>query len=89
MSGIDSDVELYRYMPTKTWPSILGYLEPLPVKKYICACEGQYSREAFDRDTGQMTFMRDYNMSDYRAQIELYGTVDLSNAILSDRQLSI
>lgn len=31
-----------------------------------------------------MTFMRDYNMSDYRAQIELYGTVDLSNAMLND-----
>lgn len=85
MSGIDSDVELYRYMPTKTWPSILGYLGTFACKKNTFApAEGQYSREAFDRDTGQMTFMRDYNMSDYRAQIELYGTVDMSNAVLSD-----
>lgn len=85
MSGIDSDIELYKYMPAKTWPSILGYLGTFACKKNtFVPVEGQYSREAFDRDTGQMTFSREYNMSDYRAQIELYGTVDLSNAAISD-----
>lgn len=85
MSGIDSHVELYRYMPLRTWPSILGYLGTYAYKKNtFVPAEGQYSREAFDRETGQMTFLRNYNMNDYRTQIDLYGTIDISDTVISD-----
>lgn len=84
MSGIDSDIRLYRYLPMKVWPSLLGYLGTYAYKKntYL-PVEGQYSREAFDAETGQMVFQRDYYMDDYKDQIELYGTVDLTDAIIS------
>lgn len=85
MSGIDSNIELYKYIPAKAWSSILGYLGTYAYKKNTFEpVGGQYSREAFDEATGQMIFSRNYNMSDYRSNIGLYGTLDLLNVTISD-----
>lgn len=63
MSGIDDNIEMYKYIPVKKWHAVFGYLFTYATDKnaYVPA-SGQYSRDAFDPKTGQMTFVRDYNM---------------------------
>lgn len=81
MTGIDSNIEMYKYMPMEVWPSILGNLgKHAYAKNTFQPAEGQYSREAFDSQTGQMVFTRNYNMSEHRENIE--------KNYFSDRHLS-
>jgi hypothetical protein len=81
MSGIDNDIEMYKYLPVRTWGSLLGYMYSYAYKKNtFTAATGQYSREAFDPITAQMTYPRNYIMSDYRSKVDDYGSFDVSNA---------
>lgn len=86
MSGIDDNIEMYQYIPVSQWPTILGSLFAYASTKnaYTPASE-QYSREAFDPETGQMTYPRDYNME---WSAEEYGTVDISNVSISDESIA-
>lgn len=84
MSGIDDNFEMYKYVPQKVWPSILGYIFEFAYKKNTFLPQtGQYSREAFN-ENGQMIFLRDYIMSDYRNDISTYGSVSVENAVIGD-----
>lgn len=81
MTGIDSHMEMYRYVPIEVWPSILGNLGQYAyTKNTFQPASGQYSRQAFDTQTGQMIFPREYNMSEYRENIVM---VDFSGLNLS------
>lgn len=84
MSGVDNNFEMYKYVPPKVWPSMLGYIFNFAYKKNTFVPQtGQYSREAFN-ENGQMTFPRDYIMSDYRNNISAYGAVSVKNAVIGD-----
>lgn len=88
MSAIDSNLEMYQYIPLKSWPSILGYLGTYAYKKNTFEpAEGQYSRSAFDSETGQMIFTRDYIADDYRDKPEPRDTVDLNDIVISDKTI--
>ena len=77
MSGFDSNLELYRYLPLRLWPKVLGYQYTFAAKKNQATTKtGQYSREAFDEQTGQMTYPRDYFMRDYETS-GLYPKVSI------------
>lgn len=87
MGGIDDNIEIYKYMPIRKWPTFLGYL--LTFAEYKNSINGpitgQYSRSAFDPETAQMTFVRDYTME---WSEEAYGTVDISNISISDDSIA-
>ena len=80
MSGIDTELEIYKYIPINNYHSLLGYLFTFAHKKnsYKKAV-GQYSRDAFDKKSGQMTWPRHYAMSDYKKRIKTYGTINLKD----------
>lgn len=85
MSGIDDNISMYRYIPIDKWSIFLGYLFTYAnTKNAYQPVTGQYSRDAFDSATGQMTFIRDYTM-EYDA--EQYGTVDISNVTISSQSI--
>lgn len=84
MSGVDNNIEMYKYVPKKVWTSMLGYIFNFAYKKNTFVPQtGQYSREAFN-ENGQMTYPRDYIMSDYRNNIKAYGTVSAENTEIGD-----
>ena len=87
MSGIDDNIEMYKYIPARKWCTILGYLFTYAENKNAphTSASGQYSREAFDPKTGQMTFERNYNMEWSK---EMYGTLDISDVMISDESIS-
>lgn len=86
MTGIDSDIKMYRYVPIDKWDDIIAYLPKYAeTKNSYVDVTGQYSREAFDSETGQMIIPRDYNM-EWNA--ETYGTIDLTNVSISDNAIS-
>lgn len=88
MSAIDSNLEMYRYIPLKSWPSVLGYLGTYAHKKNtFTPAEGQYSRSAFDPETGQMIFPREYIATDYRNQPGAQNTVNLADAAISTQTI--
>ncbi len=82
MTGIDSNIEMYTYIPPRKWETFIGYLFSFASTKNLYqGASGIYSREAFDSKTGQMTMVRDYNMEYTK---EAYGVIDLSNVYISD-----
>lgn len=85
MTGIDSDVALYQYMPVRVWPSILGNLGMYAYQKNTFeSAEGVYSRESFDTQTGQMVLLRDDIFDEYHANIYDFGTMDFFDWYVSD-----
>lgn len=84
MSGIDSKIEMYKYIPLKNWPEIVGYLPEYYAKKssppYM---EGAYCRKAFN-ENAQMIFERTPSLSDYEENIAAYGTVEIDNIEIPD-----
>lgn len=86
MSGIDDNIEMYKFIPMREWRTFLGYLFTYAGKKNTFEpASGQYSRDAFDPKTGQMTMARDYNME---WSAETYGTVDISDVTISDESIA-
>lgn len=86
MSGIDDNIEMYKYIPVREWRTFFGYLFTYAGKKNtFVPASGQYSRDAFDPETGQMTMARDYNME---WSAEIYGTVDISDVTISDESIA-
>lgn len=59
MLGIDSRIEMYRYVPVSQWRSILGYLFKHAAKKVSFEEPGGlYARDAFSEDGNQLMFDR-------------------------------
>ncbi|SES37948.1 hypothetical protein SAMN04487884_13526 [Butyrivibrio fibrisolvens] len=59
MTGVDDHIEIYAHVPVDKWPSIIGYLfEFAEMKNSAQYVGGNYSRAAFDSETGQMTLNR-------------------------------
>ena len=84
MTGIDSTVEMYRYIPLRNWREIIGYLPEYYRKKATFShAQGTYSRESFD-EKGHMVLERDFIL-DYNE--ETYGSVDLSNVDISEKSI--
>ncbi len=89
MSGIDSDIEMYRYLPIRTWPAFWGYLFSYAEKKntYVPSDTGFYRRTVFDGETGQMTAVREDTLEDYFGSEDTYGHVDIRNAVVSEESI--
>lgn len=87
MSGIDSKLEMYRYIPCRFWPSILGYLPEYAEKKneYIPIPSGCYTRTAFDK-SGQMIYVRDGELRNYNEKD--FGRVKIENAEISGESIA-
>ena len=87
MTGIDDDIELYKYIPARKWPSFLGYIFTYAtMKNYYQPPTGIYSREAFDEETTQLVMQRDEKM-DYEAMKDKFEVIDLHDAVISDRSI--
>lgn len=81
MSGIDDNIDMYKHIPMNHWKDFIGYMFKYAAEKnaYVGA-SGNYSREAFSGEDGQMTWLRDYAMSDYFDNVSTYGTISVLNA---------
>lgn len=80
MSGIDDNIDMYKHIPVDRWKDFVGYLFKYAVEKNTYAgASGNYSREAFSDEDGQMTWVRDYAMSDYFDNVETYGEITILN----------
>lgn len=87
MTGIDNDIELYKYIPARKWPSFLGYIFTYAtMKNYYQPPTGIYSREAFDEETTQLVMERKEKM-DYEAVKDKFERIDLHDAVISDRSI--
>lgn len=84
MSGIDSKIEMYRYIPLDKWPEIIGYLPEFCKKKaqYVPS-EGTYSRSSFD-ENAHMILQREFIFTYYEAQVETYGRLTLENVQIAE-----
>lgn len=82
MSGIDDNVAMYKYIPAKELPSILGYVFTYASKKREAKEQtGIYSREAFDPISTQLTMSINENL-DFDPEIN--GTFSLTADISED-----
>lgn len=82
MSGIDSDVGMYRFLPVSKIPSFLGYLPTFAEKKNSFEpVSGVYSRESFDNETGRMTLYREGPMEYVPGY---HAVIDVSNAVIAE-----
>ncbi len=76
MTGVDDNIDMYKHIPVKFWPEFVGYMFRYAEKKNtFTAAGGNYSRDAFDAVSGQMTWPRPYAMSDYFDNVGTYGHV--------------
>lgn len=81
MSGIDDNIDMYKHIPMNHWKDFIGYMFKYGAEKNAYAgASGNYSREAFSSEDGQMTWLRDYAMSDYFDNVSTYGTISVLNA---------
>lgn len=87
MTGIDDDIQMYRYIPLRIWPQIIGYLYDYAKLKIRVSRQppqtGIYSREAFDSDTGQMIMDRDFIVHDYSHNMDTYGRIIIKDSDIS------
>ena len=75
MSGIDSKIEMYKCIPLRNWPEIIGYLPTYYTKKAIEPFAKEiYSRSAFD-ENAQMIYKRGPGITNYEENISSYGAV--------------
>lgn len=80
MTGIDGNIDMYKHIPVNHWKDFIGYLFKYAAQKNEYAeASGNYSREAFSKEDAQMTWLRDYAMSDYFDNIGTYGTISVVN----------
>lgn len=77
MSGIDNNIDMYKHIPIKYWKAFIGYLfKYASDKNSYGGAGGLYSREAFS-ENGQMTWLRDYALTDYSEKVDLYEDVNV------------
>lgn len=89
MSAIDHRIDMYRQIPLKNYPEVLGYLFTYAEQKrvYPKNAAGVYSRAAFN-EKGQMIYNREkYVIEDYKNNIDIYGAVNLSGISISQSSI--
>ena len=89
MSAIDHRIDMYRQIPLKNYPEVLGYLFTYAEQKrmYLKNAAGVYSRAAFN-EKGQMIYNREkYVIEDYENNIDIYGAVNLSGISISQSSI--
>ena len=86
MSGIDDDIELYRYVPVKNWPQILGYLlDYAEDKKEHEQNPGEdHHHTLFDADGRMIQERPSCIMGDFVEGESYYNPVDLTGVTISD-----
>ena len=87
MSGIDNHIDLYRYIPPKVWPQILGYVFHYANKKISYKLDAKgYSRKWFDSNTGQMIYPRKgyFHIATYRSKLDSYGNFNVKDIVISN-----
>jgi len=85
MSGIDGDIEMYKYIPVRKWPSVFGYLLTYADKKCNYEPEyGQYSRVVFDENDFQMINLREGELI---YDFNRFSGIDISNVTISDKSI--
>ena len=78
MTGIDNNIDMYKHIPINHWKDFIGYIFKYAAdKNAYTSSSGNYSREAFNPKTGQMTWPRYYAMSDYFNNISTYGQISI------------
>lgn len=84
MSGIDSKIEMYRYIPLKKWPEVIVYLPEFCKKKaQYTAAEGTYSRSSFD-EKSHMILQREFVFTYYEERVETFGRLTLNNVSIAE-----
>lgn len=86
MSGIDGRIDLYRYIPIRNWPQILGYLPTYVSKKaeYRANPGEDVHHTLFDAQ-GRLIESRPGNvMGEYNESNDAWNPVDLSDAVISE-----
>lgn len=86
MSGIDGRLDMYRWIPARNWPQILGYLPTYIQKKSeYRANPGEDVRHTLFDAQGRLIESRPANvMGDYNEENEAWNPVDLSDAVISE-----
>ena len=85
MSGIDGRIDMYRYIPLRNWPQVIGYLPDFLVKKiqYTKAPGEDVHHTLFDAE-GRLTQKRDeWIAGDYFENEAVQNPVDLSDKEIS------
>ena len=78
MSGIDDNIDLYKHIPFSHWKDFIGYLFKYGADKNAYeGSSGNYSREAFSEENAQMTWVRDYALSDYYEKADSYSSISV------------
>ncbi len=90
MSGIDDDIELYRYVPLRNWSQILGYLgDYAKDKKEHEQNPGEdHHHTLFDADGRMIQERPSCIMGDFVEGESYYNPVDLSGVTISDETVS-
>lgn len=85
MSGIDDDLPLYRFVPLRQWPSVLGYLFPYAAKKAEYAkTPGEDIHHTLFDENGRLTQDRPESLLlDYAENPKAHNPVDLAGRHVS------
>lgn len=85
MSGIDSQLEMYKYVPATKYKDVLGYLFTYANKKKTYAgSEGVYSRSSFD-ENGNMTLYKNSKVVGKWNSIQT--VTDVKDAVISEESI--
>lgn len=88
MSGFDNRLDMYRYLPAKHYPKLLGYLgENFKKKLNYTPATAPYSAESFD-ENGRMILDRPETWMGYEGNEKIYGQVNLGNGVISEHSLA-
>lgn len=89
LSGIDSKLEMYRYIPFRKYPDIIGYLFTYANKKReFTGASGTYSRSSFDDSGGMLLNREGYVISDYTGQKDHYGSIQITDIEISEESIA-
>lgn len=86
MSGIDSRIDMYRWIPCDNYDEVFGYLFTYAGKKiqFVEPKQTIYARESFD-EKGEMIYERnECTIENYSERIDYYGNVVEENLKISE-----
>ena len=89
MKAIDNKLEMYREIPLKNMPEILGnlfkYAKSKAEKQTLAS--GIYSSASFDAEGNMIATREKYIIKDYADNIGTYGVIDGSSLVASEKEL--
>ena len=84
VSGIDTRIDMYRYLPAELYPKFIGYLwEYAEKKSTFKGTEGIYSSYSFD-ENGSMILERPDTMMAYEGNEGVYGIHGVTYAVIGE-----